>query len=239
MNRSKKIKIYLSALFCACFLIFPLAAGAVEKPTIIIWPKTHVSGEERFHVEGTAPSQAEVIIFLEKDGKLLKEWQALANDQGEWLFSMVDLLRPGVYYLFSQARDKTGAVSDFSAKQKVEVRFSGLVLGAFLLTFKNLALGLAAALLILVILAIYFTKNNLRDKKILKKETKEAEESLHKGFDELEKDIKREIEKLESVKSKKELGEKEKEIIKNLKEDLKEVEKYIGKEIKDIEKELK
>jgi hypothetical protein len=210
----------------------------IEKPTITIWPKTYAAGEEKFYIEGTALPRAEIMIFLEKNDNILREWQAFTDDEGEWLFSTADLLRSGVYYLFAKARDMRGATSEFSPKQEVGVTFSGVALGSFLITFRSLVLILAILLLVLILLAICVAQRNLKIKKAMKKETKEAEQSLHRGFDELRKDIEREIGKLEGVKSERELDQKEKEITKNLKEDLKEVEKYIGKEIKDVEKEL-
>lgn len=211
-----------------------IAIQPIEKPKIVIWPRTYVAGEEKFYTEGTALPKNEIMLFLEKDDNLERSWDIRADDKGEWIFSTMEFLETGIYYLFAKAKDERGAMSEFSPKQEVEVTFSGIVLGSLLITFKNLTLFLAILLLLLVILAIYFVNKNLSTKKTLNRETKEAEESLHRGFNELRKDIEREIEGLEIVKSKRELGEKEKEIIKNLREDLKEVEKYIGKEIKDI-----
>lgn len=238
MNKNKKIKIYINILFCAFVLTLPLITGAIEEPVITVWPETYVAGEEKFYIEGTSFPQMEVMLFVEKDNNILKEWQVFADDKGEWLLAVTDLLKPGIYYLFSQARDANGAVSEFSPKQRVEVIFSGLILGPLLITFRKLASGLIIALLILIILAVRFILRNLKARKSLKKETEEAEESLHKGFDELRKDIKRELGRLEGIKSQRELSKKEQEIIQNLKEDLKKAEKLIGKEIKDVEKEL-
>lgn len=211
-----------------------IAIHPIEKPKIVIWPRTYVAGEEKFYIEGTALPKNEIMLFLEKDDDLERLWDIRANDKGEWIFSTMELLETGIYYLFAKAKDERGATSEFSPKQEVEVTFSGIALGSLLITFKNLTSFLAILLSLLIVLAIYFVNKNLSTKKTLNRETKEAEESLHRGFNELRRDIEREIEGLEIVKSKKELGEKEKEIIKNLREDLKEIEKYINKEIKDI-----
>lgn len=211
-----------------------VAIRPIEKPKIVIWPRTYVAGEEKFYTEGTALPKNEIMLFLEKDDAIERLWDIRADDKGEWIFSTMEFLETGIYYLFAKAKDERGAMSEFSPKQEVEVTFSGIALGSLLITFKNLTLFLVILLLLLVILAIYFVNKNLSTKKTLNRETKEAEESLHRGFNELRRNIEREIEGLEIVKSKRELGEKEKEIIKNLREDLKEVEKYIGKEIKDI-----
>lgn len=211
-----------------------VAIQPIEKPIIALWPTSYVAGEESFYTEGTSIPRVEIQLFLEKDDNIEREWQAFADDKGEWLFSTTDLLKSGIYYLFAKARDERGAMSEFSSKEKIEVTLSGIVLGSFLITFKNLALILGIILLILIIIVACFIQQNLKTKKVLKKETKEAEASLHAGFVKLREDIIKELKKLEGIKSKRELDKKEEEIIKNLKEDLEEVEKYIGKEIKDI-----
>jgi len=216
-----------------------IAIKPIEQPILTIWPRIYVSGEEIFYTEGNALPKSKVMLFLEKDNKVLREWQTSADEQGLWKFSSDDLLKAGIYYLYSRAKDYREAVSEFSPKEEIKVMFSGLAIGSFLLTFRNLVLILIIILLIFIGLAIYSIHRILKAKKRLKKETKEAKESLSLGFGELRKNIKEELEKLERVKSERELDEKEKEFFKNLKEDLEKVEKFIGKEIKDVEEELK
>lgn len=216
-----------------------LVVKPIKKPIITVLPRSYVAGEEKLYIEGTSLPQTEVKIFLERDNNILREWQAPANDQGEWKFSTPDLLKAGVYQLFTIARDKREAISEPTSKQEIEVLFSGLAIGSFLLTFRNLALILVILLLGFIIVVIYFAQRNLKARKALKKETKEAEESLRRGFSELRGNIRNELEKLEGIKLERELNEKEKEIVKNLKEDLERVERFIGKEIKDVKEELK
>lgn len=210
----------------------------IQEPIITIWPKTYVAGEERLYVEGEALPKTEITIFLEKDNNISKTWKAQVNEKGDWSFSTADILKSGVYYLFTRARDQRGALSNSSPKNEMEVAFSGIAFRDFMITYRKLALVLFVILLTLIILSVYFIRKGLKAKKVLRKETVEAEESLRIGFDELRSNIVNELEKLEGAKSKRELNEKEEEIIRNLKEDLKKVEKFIGKEIKDVEKEL-
>lgn len=73
----------------------------------------------------------------------------------------------------------------------------------------------------------------------LRKEVREAEASLHGGFDILRDDIREELEELENIKRIRALTPKEKELRGKLIKDLNIVEKYIRKEIKDVEEELK
>ncbi len=216
-----------------------VAIQPIKEPTITIWPRIYTAGEERFYVEGEAVPQAEVTIFLEKDKDTLKEWRALSDNQGVWKFSTHELLGSGIYNLFTKAKDMRGALSELSTKKEVEVILSGIALGSFMVTYRNLVAYLAVILLILAILAAYFIIRISKHKKALAKETKEAEASLHQGFSILRDEIVKELKKLETVKSGRDLSEKEQEIIKNLQEDLAQVEKFIGKEIRDVEKELK
>jgi len=211
----------------------------IEEPIITIWPKNYVAGEEKFYIEGQAIPQVEVGIFLEKDNTIFKQWRARASDNGEWNFSTTELLRAGIYNLFTKAKDERGAVSEPSPQQQIEVIFSGIALGSLLFTFRNLVLILIILLLLFIVFSVYFVQRNLKARKKLRKETQEAEQSLSQGFIELKKDIETEIEKLKGAKTKAELDKKESEIIKILEENLKEVEKYIGKEIKDIDMGLK
>ncbi len=172
------------------------------------------------------------------DKNITREWKTSSDNQGLWKFTTIELLESGIYHLFTRAQDVRGALSEFSPKQDIEVIFSGLAIGPLLITFRNLVLILAIILSASVILVVYFIQKNIRSRKKLKRETKEAEESLHKGFSELKEDIVKEVERLEGVKTKKELNEAEKKVVENLRKDLEEVEKYISKEIKDVEKEL-
>lgn len=210
----------------------------IEKPIVTIWPRIYTAGEERFYVEGEAIPQAEITIFLEKGGNIAKEWKALSGKQGAWKFSTTELLESGVYNLFTKARDMRGALSELSSKQEIEVILSGIVLGSLMITYRNLVSILAVILVLLISVAIYFITKSLKHRKILRRETKEAEQGLHQGFSALRDEIVKELKKLEGVKSGRELSEREQEIIKNLKNDLSRVEKFIGKEIKDVEKEL-
>jgi hypothetical protein len=210
--------------------------GPIESPQVNIWPKTYVAGEEVFYIEGTALPENEITIFLKENEELIKEWQTLSNNQGEWSFSTKELIKSGNYYLSAQAKDKRGALSEVTSPEIVEVSLSGLALGPILITFKVLVL-IFALISILGIFIFGFLAFRIRQsKEILKKETQEAKESVQTSFAGLRKEIEKRIEMLDSRPG---FTEKERKVYDELKETLKVAEESVSKEIKDIEKELK
>jgi len=213
----------------------------IESPQITIWPGTYISGEEVLYIEGTALPENEITIFLKKNerypptAQVIKKWQALSNSQGEWSFSTKELIKSGTYYLSAQAKDKRGAVSEVTTPETVKVSLSGLALGPILITFKTLVL-IFALISILGILIFGFLVFRIRQsKKILRKETQEAKESVRTSFEGLRKEIEKRIEMLDSQPG---FTEKERKVCDELKETLKVAEESVSKEIKDIEKEL-
>ena len=212
-----------------------LDVDPIESPQLILWPKSHISGEETFYIEGTALPENEITIFLKKNGKVIKEWQALSDNQGEWSFSTKELIRPGIYSLSAQAKDQRGAISEVTQPEIIEISLSGLVLGPILVTFRMLVL-ISALISILGILIFGFLIFRIwYSKKTLRKETKEAKESLYNNFAILRKEIEKRIELLDSQPG---FNPGERKICDELKEALKVAEESVGKEIKDIEKEL-
>lgn len=96
----------------------------------------------------------------------------------------------------------------------------------------------AIILLVLVLLILLILWRDSK-KKRLRKEIREADESVHKSFDLLKEEVEEQIRGLEKVKSRRKLTEKENNIISQLKKDLDDAEEFIRKEIKDIDKEVR
>jgi len=207
----------------------------IEAPVIIICPEKYIAGEEIFYLEGWALPEVEIIISLRKNGQDVKEWQAQSNEQGEWSFSTKELVKSGIYHLSVKAQDERGAISNASDVHKIEVLLSGLSLGIFTVSFKNIISFLLLALFLGIILIAYFIYKVRRTKKILRKETKEVKKSLYTSFEILEKEIKRQVEMFDLRPG---LSKKERKLYNDLKKDLEIVQDFIAKEIEDIEREL-
>lgn len=207
----------------------------IESPEITVWPRSHVSGEETFYIEGTSLPGIDILIFLEKEGEKVKTWLSSSNSQGEWSFISKELIKPGNYYLSAQARDERGAVSELSEKGELEVSLSGFLLGPLMISFRALTFFLFLAFILGVIITLWFVFRNIRVKRILKKETREAREALYLGVDVLRKEIEKRIELMDSKPG---FSQKEKKVCQELKKTLGAVEEFVEKEIRDIEKEL-
>ena len=212
-----------------------LNVDPIETPEINIWPEKYVAGEETFYIEGTALPEVEITIFLKKNEKIIKEWQTFSNSQGEWSFSTKNLIKSGTYYLSAQAKDKRGAVSEVTTPETMEISLSGLALGPILITFNTLALIFVIISILGILIFGFLVFRIWQSKKILKKETKEAKESVRTSFEGLRKEIEKRIEMLDSRPG---FTEKERKVYDELKETLKVAEESVSKEIKDIEKEL-
>lgn len=208
----------------------------IETPIITISPEKYISGEETLYIEGTALPEVNVIIFLKTGDEEIKKWQTTSNEKGEWSLSVKDLIEPGTYNLSVMAQDERGAVSNISQDYKIVVSFSGLALGGLMVTFKDLILVLIIIILLGILFAVWRAIKAHLTKKKLKKEIKEAKDSLLNNFSNLEKEIESKIGLVDLQPG---LNEQEKKAYENIRQSLKNAQESIDKEIKDIEKGLK
>ena len=230
-NKIKKFVIFLIFFLSVfCFI------NQVRASEIIVWPQKYYAGEETFYIEGKAGRDTEVLIFLKNSKEEIKKWLVFSDGEGDWFLSTKELIKPGTYYLVSQTKDSKEISGDASEPKKVEVFINGLVLGSFLISFKDLAAVLAFVFLAGIIIMIYAFYKAKRGKKILKKEAQEARESLSSNFNEIRAEIKKRIEMLDSQPG---FNEKERIIYDQMEGFLNKSEKTIKKEIEDIEKEIR
>jgi len=213
-----------------------LEIAPIEGPVISYCPDIYRAGEETFYLTGTALPNCEIILYLEKEGRLWQAWETFSNDKGEWSFWSRELLKPGDYSLLAKARDARGALSEFSTKNNFQVSLSGFALGPLLVSFRQLIIGLALALFLALFAFIYFIRQVSQAKSRLHKETKEAKDSLNRAFDLLEKKLEKKIEMIDNEPG---FNYKERDLFSNMKKDLKEAKSSIRIEVADIERVLK
>ncbi len=158
----------------------------------------------------------------------------MSNEKGEWFFSTKELIGSGTYYLSVKAKDKKGMEATSQTVILLNI-FERFVFRATKFTFKILVSILGIFLGLIVVLGGYFIGSAQRTKKILKKETREAKESLRNNFATLKKEIEKRIELLDFQPG---FNPAERKVCDDLKEFLKTAEESVNKEIKDIEKEL-
>jgi len=206
---------------------------SIPSPEILVYPEIYKSGEEIFYLEGTAPFEVTVIISFKKDGKLIKTWEVESNKDGNWLFSTDELFKSGNYLISAQSRDRRGAVSYPSPEYQVKVILAGISIGPLIIGYWTLLWGLIILIVLIAGTGIIFIFLRLRK---LKKETKEAADSLKSAFDDLKKEIEKKIEYLDRKPG---LIPKEEKLRKEFMDILEKAEKTVTEEIQDIEKVLK
>ncbi len=205
---------------------------SIGVPEITVCPSTFISGEEIFIIEGTALPNHTVLVFFEKDNKVVKEWEVFSGENGNWLVSEEGLFRSGEYIVSARAKNSKGAISDSSEKKNVKVILSGIAIGSLLISYSSLSSALFILLVFALIFLAYIFSKIARTRKEIDKETKDLKKKFYKEYYELREDTESQI---KILKRKKELSKKEQELEKSLLKNLDDIERVIKKELKDIE----
>lgn len=108
-----------------------------------------------------------------------------------------------------------------------------------IVNYASIILVIISILLTFAMIAWYVWRKILTVKQRLKKEVREAEDTLHVAFDKFRDDAQKHLKLLERAKSKRELTDEEEKILKQWKEDLRDAERLVKKEIHDIEREIR
>ena len=216
--------------------------SGVASPPIITQVSKNITNREIFYAGGTAvvPNSA-VTLFLQgyETGETISA-SVTADTNGEWFYTHPKLLPSGTYSLWAQAR--TGEVLSPPGPQvTLTVSSAALQLGTSRLSYEAVYFLIALALLFLLLLvglfALYHWRHGKRKHQKFLEDVREAEESIHRGFAVLYRDIQLELSLIRKAKETGNFSEKERLQEERILRDLETVEQYIGKEIWEIEKE--
>ncbi|MCK4782024.1 hypothetical protein KAS79_03850 [Candidatus Parcubacteria bacterium] len=208
---------------------------SIPAPEVAVCPETFISGEEVFHIEGTAAPGYTVIVFFEKAQELIKKWETKSNEKGDWLINEDGLFKSGKYIISAKAKDALGAISYPSKEYIVKVILSGFVLGPWFIDYSLFNLLLLILLLILLIILIYLFFRIINTQRAIKRESKDLKNKFYKEYNELCKDIELQLKLFRKAKQQRALTEEEKQAEKELLKNLADIERVIKKELKDIE----
>lgn len=208
---------------------------AIEAPVITDYPGELLPGSILL-VKGTALPEATVGVFIQKDKEEVKIGETKSDKEGKWVFIEVEPVEKGVYQIWAETIDATGAKSGLSSKVGVLVSPPVFIrIGKLAIDYLTTIVSLLI-LILAIILGVFWVWLIFKEKrKKVKKEIGEAERALHKAFQALKNETEEQVAKLDGKPG---LSEREKKICNDLKDALKLSEEYIGKEIKDIEKEI-
>jgi len=213
------------------FVILPIEASVITD-----YPQTLLPGAT-LSMKGTAVPEAQVKVYIQKDEKEIKTEETKSNKEGKWSYIGTESLEEGIYKIWVEATDSSGAISKPSEKVIVQVSPPVFIrIGKLAIDYLTTIITLLVLILAMVVGIVWTWQKIIKRKKRLRKETTEAERVLYQAFEALKNEAEEQIAKLDG---KPDLNDREKKICDDLKKALKISEKIISKEIKDIEKELK
>ena len=204
-------------------------------PEITFCPKVFKAGEEKLFLAGTALPETKQIIFFEKDGEIIKQWEVFSNKEGDWSLVKEELFRSGIYKIFVKTEDKRGAISNPSEVCFVKVILGGISIGPLILSYKILTLIGLIFLILILIFVFYLFRKIRKTRKLIEIETLDLKKKFYKEYNELKSDIERELEEFQKLTAGRELTPEEKKRQDELLRDLEDVERVLREELKDIE----
>lgn len=220
------------------FTVKPVAA-----PEITDYPRRLSVGDAFKAVIKTIYSNADIIVWLQKDKDEPQKYINQSDGEGKFAFDKKELSQ-GDYKVWAAVVDKEGNLSNLSEKVTITVKesvFKGFGdwlnnAGVWAIKFLTILIPILALLLLLLLLLWYswqkFSKLRLK----AAKEIRLAKKAFQKEVEKSKKDIQKRIEVLEGNSARRIIvDEAEKKIIEQLKNDLTNMEKSGKKEIKDME----
>ncbi|MBI2635449.1 MAG: hypothetical protein HYW79_02795 [Parcubacteria group bacterium] len=188
----------------------------IVSPKITEYPSNIISPGEKLVVKGEALPKAAVDIYMNRKGQVPIIFSAKADEKGDWQVIYENIIPSGAYEVWAKQSLDTGAESLQS--NTVYIGVNSWFWRA-LQWLKNIGGIIVVAIFFIVILSAiaYYLWHRFRIWRIkLRKEVREAESAVSKGFKKLKKEIKS--------------GKTASKVAK----DLSSIEKDIEKEIKDI-----
>ena len=207
----------------------------IEAPIITDYPRELLPGSI-LSIKGTALPEVTIRVYIQKDEKEIKTGETKSDKEGRWTYIEVEPVEKGIYEVWAEAIDSSGAKSKPSEKVTIQVVSPAFIrIGKLAIDYLMTIITLLVLILILVLGVIWSWQKIKERRKKMRKEISEAEKALYQAFKALKQETEEQVAKLDGKSG---LNEREKKICDDLKEALKISEKFIGKEIKDIEKEL-
>lgn len=206
----------------------PPVVEVLSAPIFTAYPAELRAGE-KLNVSGTARPDSMVNLWWSKDQGGQEAVTVSSGHDGRFQFALDVHTTEGVYRLWAEVSDGAGRWSPPSEKIAIVV------------VRPAIDILLASFVLFLIILSFviwYVWRRNVLAQKRLRKETLEAESSLHQAFGSLRENRDR-LEMFEVARLSRTLTDEEEKIVAWLKRDLDTAEKTVEKEIEDIEEEVK
>lgn len=211
-----------------------LEIAPIETPVITEYPQKLYPGNPLV-VKGTSTVCDRVMLSVKDERKDVLTTDAKCEN-GAFSVILGKTLEKGIYSIWVKAIDSRGAESNPTQPIKVIVSLPIFItIGSLVIDYLNVIISLFALILLMAMAWLYGLKKVRDLKASIKKETKEAETALAKGFNILRSEMTKQVARLDEKKG---LSSKENALNESLKQALNQAESAIGKEIQDIKKDL-
>ena len=240
----KTLATFFAVISLASLVFFKeVQAQTIEiAPPLIDTLSRDISNKEIFYVGGKTNRSAQVVVLYFQNlntGETTSN-VVVSDNNGDWFYRHTGFLSSGDYLLWAQSKNGD-VMSPPGPQEKMMVRHNAIQFGSNRLSYETIYF-LLIILLILVILClvsfiVYHFYHGRTKHKEFKREIREAEESIRRGFAILRRDIEAELIILRGANFTEALSIEEKEKEARLLHDLNIVQKKIGKEIWELKKE--
>lgn len=209
---------------------------SITSPTISVCPGSFVSGEEVLHLEGKAPANQTVLLYLDRNSKTVKIWEIPIDGNGNWSLEDEGVFKSGDYRIIARTKDGRGAISNPSNECQVKFVFSGISIFSWVISYLVIIrITITLFIVLLAVLVLAFIKTR-KEKNYLERETEDLKVKFYKEYNELKEDIEEQLASYRRLKSERSLSDEEKEMVERLLKDLDDVERVLRRELGDIEK---
>ena len=206
--------------------------NALESPKIKNYPR-EIKPNDNFYVNGTAPADSEILLFIQKSNGDVYEDSVRSDINGDWFYLSLEKLDKGRYIFWAIAKNNNGIESAPSKK----ISFLATppvfaVVGSFVINYFTVLVSLLFMIFLIIALVIFIFGIIKRK---LKKETIEIEQVLHDNLSAYIKDVDNEFLRLSKYERKVGYRQEKLKTKTILKKKIELAEKKILKEIKDVE----
>jgi hypothetical protein len=216
------------------FGVTDLTISPIEEPIITEYPKRLDPGAPLV-AKGISNICKKVILFLQNERKEIIQNEGDCEN-GHFVATLNRTLENGVYNLWLQAVDSRGAFSNYTKPKTIIVSPPVFIqIGNLLIPYLSVIITLTALVIFLIILSLYGYRKINHLKRVVTKETKEAQTALFESFNNLRNEISSLVSQIDGKPG---LSKKEQKILDELKEILNKTEEKVSKEIKDIKEKI-
>lgn len=211
------------------------SVSSFDKPRFTEYP-TQIPAEVIPVIKGITRPEAKILLTVQKLGSEPSVYELRADQDGVFTFIPEARFSEGVYELSAVATDQFGAQSDVSDVLKLAVQQPGyLRLGSLVVSILSIIVPLVAILLLLSLGMVYFVSRLKKIRRVVTKETKEAEAILSREFKNLKDMVAAESLTLKQARKTGKLTKNEAALIDRIGKSLQESEKRIAKEVSEVD----